>query len=438
MNSIVTLSQRTEAFFDRWLTRLQGSVNWEVKDYPTWQRHFLRRRLKLTTIVVALIALNISATHSFYALMQGENDPFYFWMGVVILSALLGCWLFLNSSLGQRRLYFVFFLLFGIVSGLVPTIDLYFGDAKFDWFQWTMAFFTQATLIPIHWRFHAIAQSIALTYYLMLAHLSGIDIFLPSDNILTISTAIFWLCSVCNFSVFLYERLMKEEFKSRRESALGYEKLILEKERSEALLLNVLPYSIAQRLKATKKIIADDFSEVTVLFADIVNFTPLSTSMSPTDLVKMLNQIFSEFDRLAEKHQLEKIKTIGDAYMVVGGLPEPMADHTETIAKMSLDMQACLAQFNQDNQKDLSLRIGIHTGSVVAGVIGLKKFAYDLWGDTVNTASRMESHGVPGRIQVTEEVYAVLKDQYHLEKRGGITIKGKGEMQTYFLEGCKA
>ncbi|MEM8641744.1 MAG: adenylate/guanylate cyclase domain-containing protein [Cyanobacteria bacterium P01_G01_bin.54] len=439
---VAAIARRTPPFaapFAGWLSStVRGQVNWDVKDYPTWQRKFMRRRLKLTILVVAAIALDISITHSFYYFFADSNDgsdSFYLWLGLIILPCLFGCWQFLNTRLGKRNLYLVFFLLFAIIDMLMPTIDLYFGDAKFDWFQWTMSFFTQATLIPVRWPLHAIGQLVSLTYYLTLAKVSGINVFLPEDNLLTISTALFWLCSVCNFSVFLYERLMQEEFKSRQASAQSYEKLIAEMERSEALLLNVLPYSIAQRLKADKKIIADDFAEVTVLFADIVNFTPLSASMPPTELVKMLNQIFSEFDRLVEKHHLEKIKTIGDAYMVVGGLPEPMPNHAETIAKMSLDMQAVLAQFNQTNQRQLSLRIGIHTGSVVAGVIGLKKFAYDLWGDTVNTASRMESHGIPGRIHVTAEVYHVLKKMYQFEAREQITIKGKGQMQTYFLTG---
>ncbi|MGB0561113.1 MAG: adenylate/guanylate cyclase domain-containing protein [Spirulinaceae cyanobacterium] len=427
--------------FSSWLfNTVRGKVKWDVKDYPTWQRKFMRRRLKLTILVVGAIGANISITHSIYYFFTASNDgrytfSFYLWLGIIVLSCLFGCWQFLNTRLGRRNLYLVFFLLFALVDMLLPTMELYFGNAQFDWFRWTMSFFTQATLIPVRWPLHAIGQIVSLIYYFTLAHFSGIPVFLPEDNVLTIATSLFWLCSVCNFSVFLYERLMQEEFKSRRESALSYEKLIAEKERSEALLLNVLPHSIAQRLKADKKIIADDFAEVTVLFADIVNFTPLSAAMPPTELVKMLNQIFSEFDRLVEKHHLEKIKTIGDAYMVVGGLPEPMPNHAATIAKMSLDMQAVLGEFNRKNQRQLSLRIGIHTGSVVAGVIGLKKFAYDLWGDTVNTASRMESHGVPGQIHVTDDVYQVLKTRYRFEPREQITIKGKGQMQTYFLTG---
>ncbi|MFB2922742.1 adenylate/guanylate cyclase domain-containing protein [Aerosakkonema sp. BLCC-F2] len=210
-----------------------------------------------------------------------------------------------------------------------------------------------------------------------------------------------------------------------------------EQKKSEHLLLNILPQPIADRLKQEESTIADNFPEVTVLFADIVGFTKLAARTSPVELVTLLNQIFSAFDRLVEKHGLEKIKTIGDAYMVVGGLPIPRQDHAEAIAKMALDMQLEIKQFNALNNVDFSMRIGINTGPVVAGVIGIKKFIYDLWGDTVNTASRMESHGITGCIQVTEATYKCLNDKFEFERRGPIQVKGKGEMTTYLLIGKK-
>lgn len=216
------------------------------------------------------------------------------------------------------------------------------------------------------------------------------------------------------------------------EEALRYEQ-----ERTEELLLNILPSPIAERLKRAEIIIADSFAEVTVLFADLVNFTEMSAQISPIKLVDLLNKIFSVFDRLSEKHGLEKIKTIGDAYMVVGGLPTPRADHAEAIAQMALDMQQEISRFQREDGKSFSLRIGIHTGPVVAGVIGLKKFSYDLWGDTVNVASRMESQGVAGRIQVTDATYNYLKDKYLFIQRGVIYVKGKGEMISYWLVGKK-
>jgi len=217
------------------------------------------------------------------------------------------------------------------------------------------------------------------------------------------------------------------------EEALRYQQ-----ECAEQLLLNILPDPIAQRLKLWESTIADSFAEATVLFADLVNFTEISAQIPPPQLVDLLNQIFSEFDRLTEKHGLEKIKTIGDAYMVVGGLPMPKADHAEAIAEMALDMQQIIPRFQRDDGKPFNLRIGIHTGPVVAGVIGTKKFSYDLWGDTVNVASRMESHGIAGKIQVTATTYELLKDKYLFEKRGATLIKGKGEMITYWLTGRKA
>lgn len=208
--------------------------------------------------------------------------------------------------------------------------------------------------------------------------------------------------------------------------------LQLEQEKSERLLLNILPSSVAQQLKQSPGVIAERFEEVTVLFADIVDFTPLSASIPPEELVNLLNDIFSLFDHLAEKHGLEKIKTIGDAYMAVGGLPMPMENHATAVANMALDIQC---EMNRLFNGRLQVRIGLHTGPVVAGVIGKKKFIYDLWGDTVNTASRMESHGLTGNVQVTEATYHHLKDHYLLEKRGTIQVKGKGNVVTYLLLG---
>ncbi len=213
------------------------------------------------------------------------------------------------------------------------------------------------------------------------------------------------------------------------------EKLSSEQVKSEGLLLNILPEPIAQRLKDGHTNIADGFAEVTILFADIVNFTELSKTILPKELVKLLNEIFTGFDELTEKHGLEKIKTIGDAYMVVGGIPTHRRDHAEAIAEMAFDMQAEVARFNTKHNTNLSIRIGINTGPVVAGVIGTKKFIYDLWGDAVNTASRMESHGIAGSIQVTESTYHNMCDRYLFEERGAIQVKGKGEMITYLLTG---
>ncbi len=209
--------------------------------------------------------------------------------------------------------------------------------------------------------------------------------------------------------------------------------LRLEQQKSDSLLLNILPAQIAAKLKQNQHPIAKKFENVTILFADIVDFTGFSARISPSELVDMLNQIFSVFDQLTEEHDLEKIKTIGDSYMVVGGLPAAREDHAEAIANMALDMQKAIRKFFNDRGEVFQIRIGINTGPVVAGVIGIKKFIYDLWGDTVNVASRMESSGISGKIQVTEATYQILKDRFFLESRGSIPVKGRGKMITYWL-----
>ena len=210
-----------------------------------------------------------------------------------------------------------------------------------------------------------------------------------------------------------------------------------EQERSEALLLNVLPAVIADRLKGGEEV-SDAFDEVSVLFADIVEFTPLSARLSPHEIVTLLNDVFSRFDELAERHGLEKIKTMGDAYMVVGGVPTPRPDHAERIAEMALDMQVEAGRMSEELGRSIQLRIGSNTGPVVAGVIGRRKFSYDLWGDTVNTASRMQAAATPGSIQVTEAVYERLKGGHRFEGPTPVLVKGKGEMLTYCLTGRRA
>ena len=206
-----------------------------------------------------------------------------------------------------------------------------------------------------------------------------------------------------------------------------------EQARSERLLLNVLPEPVAARLKQEDGIIADAREEVTVLFADIVGFTSLSERLPASDVVALLDRVFASWDSLAAEHGVEKIKTIGDAYMVAGGIPLPREDHVAAIAETALAMGPALAGLSVETGTALQVRIGIDTGPVVAGVIGRAKFIYDLWGDTVNTASRMESHAQPGTIQVTERTYERLREGYELAARGTVAVKGKGQMTTYLL-----
>jgi class 3 adenylate cyclase len=235
--------------------------------------------------------------------------------------------------------------------------------------------------------------------------------------------------------------VLLQYFVRAREQALvdladEHRALELEQAKSERLLLNVLPEPVARRLKDHGGVIADASSDVTVLFADIVGFTPLSERLSPSEVVALLDGVFAGWDALAARHRVEKIKTIGDAYMVAGGIPLPRDDHAEAIADMALAMGSEIERCEADNGMPLRVRIGIDTGPVVAGVIGRAKFIYDLWGDTVNTASRMESHAQPGTIQVTERAYERLRSRYELRRRGIVDVKGKGPMTTYLLLGA--
>jgi class 3 adenylate cyclase len=227
--------------------------------------------------------------------------------------------------------------------------------------------------------------------------------------------------------------LEKKRLRDRERVHLA--ELRVERDRAERLLLNVLPRAIADRLKDDQTTIAERFADVSILFADIVGFTQLAGRMDPGDLVEVLNGIFSGFDALLDRHGLEKIKTIGDAYLVAGGVPVPRPDHAGAVAEMALDMLESLRRYNLDHGTDFTMRIGINTGPVVAGVIGTHKFIFDLWGDAVNVASRMESHGEPDRIQITEATCRVLNGRYRIVERGVIPVKGKGPMRTFYLLG---
>jgi guanylate cyclase len=225
-------------------------------------------------------------------------------------------------------------------------------------------------------------------------------------------------------------------FISQRERAL--ELLRLEEEKSNNLLLNILPQEIAVKLKNNPGTLADHYDAVTILFADMVNFTPLSAELPPREMVGILNEIFSFFDSLVDEYGVEKIETVGDEYMAACGVPRPSPDHARQVARLALHMCDYMENFRTINGRKLQIRVGIHSGPIVAGVIGKKKFAFELFGDTVNTANRMQSHGVPGKIQVTRETYELLKNDFVCEPRGKIEVKGKGNMETWFLVGEKA
>jgi len=239
--------------------------------------------------------------------------------------------------------------------------------------------------------------------------------------------------------ILLHARLNNAlEKKYFHDKEIKYQKQIkIEQEKSDKLLLNILPESIAKRLKNGESLIADDFEDSTVLFADLAGFTKLSSTISATDVVMQLNSIFSLFDGMLIKYSLEKIKTIGDCYMLAGGLPKPDKNHADSVARMALEMLDIIKEINTKTNQSLKVRIGINSGPVAAGVIGKEKFIYDLWGDTVNVASRMETFGSNSKIHVSANTYLQLKDYYNFTKRDKINIPGKGTMQTYFLNSPK-
>jgi guanylate cyclase len=227
--------------------------------------------------------------------------------------------------------------------------------------------------------------------------------------------------------------MLLASFAKQRNEALAA--LRAEQARSDALLTNVLPGSIAERLKAATGSIADHFDSASILFADVVDFTPLSRRLAPAEVVGILDRLFSHFDTLVERHGLEKIKTIGDCYMAAAGVPDPVTDHARKAALLALEMRDAVAASAVAGREGLQLRIGINSGPVVAGVIGTKRFLYDLWGDAVNTASRMEHHGMPGEIQITGATYELLKDEFVCRRRGTIEVKGQGPTETWYLVG---
>jgi class 3 adenylate cyclase len=266
-------------------------------------------------------------------------------------------------------------------------------------------------------------HGVVATWVLVAAYL-GAMIARGDVPAIVIGHAVLWLATAEAFGM---QQGYAEE-RSRRRIFLQKRTIEEERAKSERLLKNMLPEAIAERLKTSPGAIADGHEAVSVLFADIAGFTPMSAKMSPEELVRLLNEIFSTFDGMAAQHGLEKIKTIGDAYMVVGGVPAARPDHATAVAAMALEMREATARFG------LQMRIGAHTGPAVAGVIGTAKYSYDLWGDTVNTASRMESHGAPGRIHISDEFRAALGDRWKLEERGVVEIKGKGPMKTWWLD----
>ncbi len=387
-----------------------------------FREDYARRRIpqfRLVFWVGLLLQIPISLR---FALIEeiGPADP-RFWarLAVGVVPAVVG--LLLTRSARRRRLlpaYMVFYVL--LIGAVVVAI---FAPSELGWTALTTYLTAACIMSRLRASEAALVQTLLIGWFAFLA-LAVLDD--PPEGL---ARALFSLALVALFimvAVYLIEHSARRDF-------LLLRLLRQEREKSERLLLNVLPAPIAARLKESPGTIADSFPEATVLFADLAGSTPRIAQLPAESAVELLNEVFSSLDNLADGHGLEKIKTIGDAYMVVGGLPEPREDHAEAVVAMAVDMQREIERFRWPTGEPMQLRIGINTGPVVAGVIGTRKFIYDLWGDTVNVASRMEAQGVVGGIQVGQRTYEKVRLRHEFSQRT-IDVKGRGEMPVYLLE----
>lgn len=410
----------------------------------------------------------LSINHSVRGFLRKISQPTDDLLGKAILTILvfaesLVCifWIFALSDLGEAYAIMALFpYLYIIIS--YSSLLVFYRTKRFNYFtftqlimllvmpflmQWVIGGYQPSSGIAIWGILSPIGALMILgtrqstAWFALFAALSAISWYLNDRflaNALPIPAHIkeaFFLVNVLGTSCILY--LVMRYFQSQKERSL--DALAIEQSRSEKLLLNVLPQTIADRLKDEEKLIADSHDSVSVLFADIVGFTELAASLSPTKLVDLLSQLFSEFDALVKTYDLEKIKTIGDGYMVVGGAPSHIEDHAVIMTRMAIKMFEALDRFNQEQQHQLSMRIGISSGAVVAGVIGTSKFAYDLWGDPVNMASRMEQTALKNTIQISEATYQLIavngnEKQFEFSERRQVPIKGKGKLKTYMLK----
>jgi class 3 adenylate cyclase len=370
----------------------------------------------------------ISVIGSVTALYHGLVIPLFLWMGLVklawfnVFSVIAWCLVVLLAR--QGMLYLPALLIVAEIGGYVALCTRYIGwesGAPFLLFNLGWAAFA----IPINQWSRLLGIAVALLEFVILYFTSTRVAWNGALSVIEL----IWLSNVATVFAFgiltaaYLFRLVRKAEKAQQEAFFL----------SETLLHNVLPPTIAGRLKQSNSVIADCFSDASVLFADIEGFTPLSQRMTPVELVQMLNDLFSRIDDLVRNHGLEKIKTIGDAYMVAAGIPDRRNDHADAIVAFAFELQETLSLFNRETGRDLRLRIGINSGPVTAGVIGRHRFHCDLWGDSVNTAARMESHGLPDEIHITEETRRLLKGGCCFEERGMIPVKGKGDMRTYFL-----
>lgn len=382
-------------------------------------------------------------------------------LSLLVLAESLVCifWIFTLSSLGEGYAVIAAVPYVYLVISYV-SLFLFYRFKRFEYFTFTQLVMLLVMPFFMQWAIGGFAASSGVAIWAILSPVGALMIlgtrqstpwFLLFIGLAFISWKLnhyfagnampipsnvkdaFFLMNITGTASILYGVL--RYFQGQKERVMI--SLELEQARSEKLLLNILPAAIATRLKANDMRIADHYDSVTVMFADLINFTQMSEKMPPTQLIDLLSQVFLRFDQLAEKYQVEKIKTIGDAYMVISGAPVECENHAHRIAAMALDMNEALKEVAINTGLDLNMRIGIHTGPVVAGVIGSAKFSYDLWGDTVNLASRMESTCKPNSIQVTQETHKMLQDAYVFSEKSSVEVKGKGIVETYVLLGHK-
>ena len=396
-----------------------------------------------------------------------QKSLLIFATGLICIASML--WLLIYWQLGPQFSSTIPFVYQLLLSG---NLAIYLKTRNFDNFrliqlslflfmpfvaQWSMGTFISASGVSL-WGllapvgavlFIGARESLAwFIAYIFLTILSGTFDFLLADSAMpqpykvpAHTTAFFFALNFIAVSTIVYLLLRHSTIEKRKAQDRLVEtnaQLQIEQERSERLLLNILPGPVAERLKNSSQTIADGFADVSVMFVDIVNFTKVAEGLNPQQVFSMLNRIFSSFDELAESYGLEKIKTIGDAYMVAGGLNDQRSDYSDALVDMALEMRDLLRTDFHVNQMHLEVRIGIGTGPVVAGVVGKKKFIYDLWGDTVNIASRITSEGVPGMVQVDEATYRRLQSRFDFHEPQTIYLKGKGHMVVYRAIGRKA
>ena len=414
-----------------------------------------------------ILPLSMEPLHAFYQRLKEPSQDLLgrIMLGLMVLGESLVCafWIWTFSGLGDGYAIMAAFPYFYLVFSYISLLAFYhFRRMQYFIFtqlvmllvmpffmQWVIGGFSASSGVAI-WGVLAPVGALMIlgtrqsTFWfllfigLMAFSWIGNDMFvghaLPVSKSLQV---LFFMTNLCGVGAMLY--LMMRYFESQKERLMRVldqknSELEIAQARSEKLLLNILPKSVAERLKDDTHGIADRYECVTILFADLVNFTQLSANMTPDSVVQLLGQVFSEFDTLTEKYGAEKIKTIGDAYMVVCGAPDARNDHAEVIALLALEMRNALQKLSSTMEEGLEMRVGINSGPVIAGVIGNKKFSYDLWGDAVNVASRMEHYGAPDEIHVSEATYKLLRDKFVFESRDPIPIKGIGMIQSYFLK----